>query len=556
MVVRTAVNHISNKARSATWEANSDLLDQVQWVSTLDGRTCFPAGTMVELASGDRSPIESIRPGDTVISGTGTPRRVSATRETPCSEWYDIRTADGATVRCTWNHPFWTADGWVRAKDIRQGQMLGAAPMRVVRGGIPDCDGSRPQGRGRLLLSKLPSRRPEGETKPQGRAEGPGKVGDAAMPVLSPGLRRKEDLRRAERYVWAHLLTPMQVSPTGGWLPDRGSDDTVRGLRQDVCRSTKRKRVGQEAVLCGVQEGASETRLRDVRENLRASEVTAPTVLLSPLLPAQQEAEPVRDGGGERVGILRRRFHGGGTDRQQDDTRLSPRRPQHSDRGAGPILAREDPGARPSEKRESEEGWHHGHLGRDGPRGFRETVGQISPTPLPTRWVGVEAVDRVVVDGNCYDIQVEVDHSFLVAEARLIVHNSQICAGLDGQVFPVDSGPRPPAHPNCRSTTVPVVPSISAIGRRYGISLNDIPEGTRASMDGQVAAGTTFGAWLRKQPVDLQNEVLGVAKGKLFRRGVVPIERFVDVKTLKPRSYEELLEIERRIEAAGKQPAA
>ena len=38
-VVRTAVNHISNRAREAVWTANADAFSFVMWVATLDGRT-------------------------------------------------------------------------------------------------------------------------------------------------------------------------------------------------------------------------------------------------------------------------------------------------------------------------------------------------------------------------------------------------------------------------------------------------------------------------------------------------------------------------------------
>lgn len=38
-VVRTVVNHISNEAREAVWEANSDILVGLRWTSVLDGRT-------------------------------------------------------------------------------------------------------------------------------------------------------------------------------------------------------------------------------------------------------------------------------------------------------------------------------------------------------------------------------------------------------------------------------------------------------------------------------------------------------------------------------------
>lgn len=38
-IVRTAVNHVSNNAREAVWEANADIITAKIWSSTLDGRT-------------------------------------------------------------------------------------------------------------------------------------------------------------------------------------------------------------------------------------------------------------------------------------------------------------------------------------------------------------------------------------------------------------------------------------------------------------------------------------------------------------------------------------
>ena len=109
---------------------------------------------------------------------------------------------------------------------------------------------------------------------------------------------------------------------------------------------------------------------------------------------------------------------------------------------------------------------------------------------------------------------------------------SAICRSLDGQVFKVDKGPRPPAHPNCRSTTTPVLKS----WRELGIDLQEAPEGTRVSLNGkvpggetsQVPASETYQTWLSKQPAAFQDEVLGKTKGALFRRGDVTLDRFVD----------------------------
>lgn len=99
---------------------------------------------------------------------------------------------------------------------------------------------------------------------------------------------------------------------------------------------------------------------------------------------------------------------------------------------------------------------------------------------------------------------------------------SAICRSLDGSVFPVDDGPRPPAHPNCRSAVVPIVKSWRQLG------LKDLPPATRASMNGQVPEDETYQTWLKKQPVAFQDDVLGKTKGRLFRRGGLTLDKFVD----------------------------
>jgi SPP1 gp7 family putative phage head morphogenesis protein len=108
--------------------------------------------------------------------------------------------------------------------------------------------------------------------------------------------------------------------------------------------------------------------------------------------------------------------------------------------------------------------------------------------------------------------------------ATLDGKTTRICASRDGKVYPVDKGPRPPAHINCRSSTAPVLKS----WKELGIKLPDAPEGTRASMSGQVPASTTYEEFLRKQPNSFQDEFLGQKAGILFRRGKLPLSKFVD----------------------------
>lgn len=94
-----------------------------------------------------------------------------------------------------------------------------------------------------------------------------------------------------------------------------------------------------------------------------------------------------------------------------------------------------------------------------------------------------------------------------------------------GHSYPWLGGPGR-AHWRCRSVGVPVLKSF----RELGLDIAELAPGTRASMDGQVPAETTYGQWLRRQSAARQDEVLGPTRGALLRRGELPIERFADSK--------------------------
>ena len=107
--------------------------------------------------------------------------------------------------------------------------------------------------------------------------------------------------------------------------------------------------------------------------------------------------------------------------------------------------------------------------------------------------------------------------------ATLDSRTSAVCRARDGKIYQKNKGPLPPAHPNCRSTTIPVIKSL----KEMGLDAKDLPQETRASMNGQVSAELNYDQWLRKQPRAFQDEVLGKSKGQLFRAGLT-MERFVD----------------------------
>jgi hypothetical protein len=54
--------------------------------------------------------------------------------------------------------------------------------------------------------------------------------------------------------------------------------------------------------------------------------------------------------------------------------------------------------------------------------------------------------------------------------------------------------------------------------RDLGIDEDEVPDTTRASMDGQVSADMSFETWLKKQSRERQDTVLGESKADLWRR--------------------------------------
>lgn len=90
--------------------------------------------------------------------------------------------------------------------------------------------------------------------------------------------------------------------------------------------------------------------------------------------------------------------------------------------------------------------------------------------------------------------------------AVLDSRTTDICRARDGKIYPIDSGPRPPAHPNCRSTVRTILKGMEPLPRE------------------------TYAQWLKRQDAATQDDILGPARGKLFRSGKMTVDRFVDMK--------------------------
>lgn len=120
--------------------------------------------------------------------------------------------------------------------------------------------------------------------------------------------------------------------------------------------------------------------------------------------------------------------------------------------------------------------------------------------------------------------------------ATLDSRTTPICSSLDGNIYPVGTGPIPPIHINCRSLRVPVIdgrrlgsrPAVTATDRQLAGLTGTARQRALDRMVGRVPAGTTYQQWLSGQNTSFQNEVLGPTRAKLFRAGEIDLGGFVD----------------------------
>src|SRR5262249_28228390 len=105
-IARTETIRAYRETSHRTYQENSDVLEGWIWLSALNWRTCFPAGTEIVTKRG-RIAIESVRIGDEVLTHKGRFRKVTETLARAYSG--SMITVDAATssVVSTPEHPFY-----------------------------------------------------------------------------------------------------------------------------------------------------------------------------------------------------------------------------------------------------------------------------------------------------------------------------------------------------------------------------------------------------------------------------------------------------------------
>ena len=125
--------------------------------------------------------------------------------------------------------------------------------------------------------------------------------------------------------------------------------------------------------------------------------------------------------------------------------------------------------------------------------------------------------------------------------ATLDSRTSDICRSLDGRIFPVDEGPRPPFHYACRTTTAPV------LSEEFDyLSKNAKRPAKGAKGATQVGAQSVYYGWLKTQPASFQDAIIGKTRGRLLRNGGLTSKEFAKLqlnRNFKPRTLADMKRI-------------
>jgi len=134
-LVRSSVSTVANRAREAVWDANSDIISNLKWVSTLDSRTsdvCIardnklysnpdhkPIGHSYSWESGPGSLHWNCIIGSTKILNSISPELIF--KRAYKGKVITINTSYGCVLTCTPNHPILTVNGWIVAGELKEG---------------------------------------------------------------------------------------------------------------------------------------------------------------------------------------------------------------------------------------------------------------------------------------------------------------------------------------------------------------------------------------------------------------------------------------------------
>ncbi len=133
------------------------------------------------------------------------------------------------------------------------------------------------------------------------------------------------------------------------------------------------------------------------------------------------------------------------------------------------------------------------------------------------------------------DFQQENKNAFPFGYYVAVLDNktTPVCMSLHGNRYPINEGPRPPQHYNCRSQFIMEVDLDDELGHLY-------PYNIIKEKMGHVKVYKDFDEFLRQQPTSFLEEILGFNRARLYKENKLPIKSYIDINDNRFYTLEEM----------------
>lgn len=134
---RQAIRSVKSKVQKVGVDANGDAiydslkpLPKLKYKGTVKLHGCVHADTLVALADGTQEKIKDIKEGTSILSYNekNGEKEFDVVKEVVIQKidkpWIELEFDDGTILKCTWDHPILTSEGWVEAKNITPEHIL------------------------------------------------------------------------------------------------------------------------------------------------------------------------------------------------------------------------------------------------------------------------------------------------------------------------------------------------------------------------------------------------------------------------------------------------
>ena len=174
-----------------------------------------------------------------------------------------------------------------------------------------------------------------------------------------------------------------------------------------------------------------------------------------------------------------------------------------------------------------------------------ETNNQLAQRVVNTMGVSMRNAQTIVKTGTA-TVANQARMEFMKANEEDVIKGYQhastldsrttfICASRDGSVWDTNGKPLndkakgfkmqiPPLHMQCRSVLVPVLKT----WKEMGIDEEELPIGTRSSLDGYLPQDTTFEQWLKTKDKAFLDDYLGKGRAELYKSGKITLKDLIN----------------------------